>query len=70
MTGRKPGRAQTVDQRCFYRQSEVADMFGVQDATVARWCADGVLPPLIPMGRLRFIRRDTVDRLLGKEGVA
>lgn len=58
------------ERRRFYRLSEVADMFGVQDVTVTGWCADGVLPPLIPMGRLRFIRRDAVDRLLGQGGAA
>jgi predicted site-specific integrase-resolvase len=38
-------------------------MFGVQDATVTRWCAEGVLPPIVEMGRLRFISRDAVDQL-------
>ena len=60
----------TAAERRFYRPAEVATMFGAQDDTITRWCADGVLPPLIRMGRLRFIHRDAIDRLTNQPGDA
>jgi len=62
MTGHQPGRTKNDQRRRFYNQAEVAAIFGVQDATVARWCDEGRLP-LVRLGRRKFIDRATVDKL-------
>ena len=43
----------TADQDTWYTAKELADQYGVKEATIRRWAAEGVIPtrPLPARGR-------------------
>lgn len=58
--------------RLAYRMPEVAELLGVGESTVQRWCASGVLPTIRPPGGgVVLIKPDDLDRFLDqhREGV-
>lgn len=57
--------------REYLTRSEVARLFGVSPATVARWTREGKLPFLLTLGgQRRYAREQIVDLVREREGPA
>jgi excisionase family DNA binding protein len=55
------------DRDQLLRQREVAELFGVRTATIARWAREGRLAPFRTPGGHRRYSRDAVLRLLAHD---
>lgn len=65
-----PAGATPTGPAALLSPGEVAALFGVHVATVARWSNEGRLPALLTPGGHRRYRRADVEALLGEPGPA
>jgi predicted DNA-binding transcriptional regulator AlpA len=53
-----------------YRTERLAELFGVDRATIWRWQKSGVLPPFVEIGGVRGLTEEQVAQVLAQRGGA